>query len=67
MWYVFKKDEKKMIFKETERISLKIANLSCHLLFNETCFKNNLLSTYTNDILKNVQVVNSKRLLRYTI
>ena len=31
------KEEIKLKFREIERISLKIVNLSCHLSFNETC------------------------------
>ena len=41
-------EEIKLKFREIERISLKIVNLSCHLSFNETCFNNSLLPTYTN-------------------
>ena len=41
-------EEVKLKFREIERISLEIVNLSCHLSFNETCSNSNLLPTYTN-------------------
>ena len=35
-------------FRKLERISLKIAAVKSHLMFNETCLNNNLLPKYTN-------------------
>jgi hypothetical protein len=38
----------KLKFREIEKRSIKLLEVKCHRIFNETCINNNLLPTYTN-------------------
>ena len=53
LWYSkiafrFLSDENKKIFRQLEKVSLKIISAQSHLSFNETCLNNKLLPKYTN-------------------
>jgi len=37
-----------VLFRELERINIKLEKARSHLSFNETCLNNKLLPTYTN-------------------
>ena len=50
----------KRMFRDLEKLNLKLVSLESHRTFNETCINNDLLPTYTNiDIYVYIFLVNS--------
>ena len=41
-------DDNKWLFRELEKLQLKLVILKSHRTFNETCLNNGMLPTYTN-------------------
>ena len=47
----FLTDNEKIMYRNLERNTLKLERNKFHLMFNETCYNNNILPTYTNIFL----------------
>ena len=57
-------DNEKIIYRNLERITKKLENNKSHLMFNETCYNNDIFPTSTNIIIRNKIIwVTKKRVL----
>ena len=63
----FLTDNEKIIYRNLERKILKLEGDKSHLMFNETCYNNDILPIHTNMIWLITTFVTSHHLTYYTV